>query len=71
MIALEDRPLTPREKDVLCLIVSGYSDVQISARLEITVHTVNAYRKKLLRKLKANNVASLVRIAIQRNLVQL
>jgi DNA-binding CsgD family transcriptional regulator len=45
--------------------------VQIAARLEITVHTVNAYRKKLLRKLKANNVASLVRIAIQKNLVQL
>lgn len=62
--------LTAREYEVLKLIVDGLSDRQIAERLCITIHTVNAYRKILLKKLNANNVASLVRISIQKDLVK-
>jgi DNA-binding CsgD family transcriptional regulator len=63
--------ITPRELEALKQIVAGLSDRQIAERLDITIHTVNAYRKSLLKKLDANNVASLVRIAIQKDLVKI
>lgn len=63
------RPLTPRELQTLQLIVSGKTDPEIAQALQVTVHTINAYRKSLLHKLGANNVASLVRIAIQNEMV--
>ena len=57
--------LTKREKEILKLIVDGLTDEEIAVKLSVTVHTTNAYRKKLLVKLKANNTASLVREAIK------
>ncbi len=63
------RPITPREMQTLKLIVSGKTDHDIAIELKVTIHTVNAYRKSLLHKLNANNVASLVRIAIERKIV--
>ena len=65
------RHLTPRELQILQLIVNGKTDQEIAAALKVTIHTTNAYRKSLLHKLGANNVASMVRIAIQKNIVQL
>ncbi len=62
-------PLTPRETQILHHIVMGRTDLQIAAELHVTVHTINAYRKSLLLKLRANNVASLVRIALQQKLI--
>lgn len=62
--------ITAREFEVLKLIVDGFSDRQIAERLCITIHTVNAYRKILLKKLNANNAASMVRIAILNNVVR-
>lgn len=64
------KPLTPREYQTLKLIVLGKTDPEIARELKVTVHTINAYRKSLLNKLEANNVASLVRIAIQRNIIR-
>lgn len=63
--------LTQREMQTLQFIVEGYSDRQISEKIGITIHTVNAYRKSLLKKLEAKNVASMVRIAIQNELVKI
>jgi DNA-binding CsgD family transcriptional regulator len=63
--------ITRRELEILEHIVKGLSDRQISEKIGITIHTVNAYRKSLLKKLNANNVASLVRIAILKDMVKL
>lgn len=63
------KPLTPRELQTLSLIVLGKTDPEIATELNVTVHTINAYRKSLLYKLGANNVASMVRIAIQSKLI--
>jgi DNA-binding CsgD family transcriptional regulator len=64
-------PLTPRELQTLQLIVLGKTDHDIAIELNVTIHTINAYRKSLLHKLGANNVASLVRISIERKIIQL
>jgi DNA-binding CsgD family transcriptional regulator len=63
--------ITVRELQILGFIVQGQTDREIAAALGITVHTINACRKNLLKKLGARNVASLVRIAIQQKLVPL
>lgn len=63
--------LTPREKEVLTLIVQGKTDPEIAIDLQVTIHTIHAYRKSLLQKLKANNVASLVRIALVHQIVKI
>lgn len=55
--------VSKRELETLHHIVHGKIDSQIACEMGISVHTVNAHRKNLLRKLKANNVASLVRVA--------
>lgn len=55
--------LTTREKEVLQLVTEGLSSKQIAHELSISKHTVESHRKNLLQKLKANNVADLIRKA--------
>lgn len=62
--------LTKRELEVLKLIASGLTDESISLQLNITVHTANAHRKKLLAKLNCNNVAMLVAHAMRTGLIE-
>jgi DNA-binding CsgD family transcriptional regulator len=65
------RPLTLRELQTLHLIVQGKTDIEIAVELKVTHHTINAYRKSLLHKLGANNVASMVRIAYEKKIIKL
>jgi FixJ family two-component response regulator len=55
--------LTPRERQVMSLVVSGFLNKQIGDELGISVITVKAHRGKLMRKMTANSLADLVRIA--------
>lgn len=61
--------LTPREADLLRLIVKGYTNPEIAAELFLGVETINSYRKNLLFKLNARNTAVLVKIAIEEKLI--
>lgn len=61
--------LTRREKQVLALIVEGYTNAEIADQLHISVKTVESHRTNLLDKLNARNTASLVRISMERGLV--
>ena len=61
--------LTPRETDLLRLIVEGFTNQEIAAKLFLGVETVNSYRKNLLFKLNARNTAVLVKIAIEQKLI--
>lgn len=60
--------LTQREKDVLQLIVNGYSEKEIADKLFLSFETIHSYTKQIRRKLNCNNTASLVRTAIQQHL---
>ncbi|MCS6813387.1 MAG: response regulator transcription factor [Cyanobacteria bacterium] len=53
--------LTPREQDVLRLLVEGLSNSQIGEQLHLSARTVEKYVSSLLRKTATNNRAELVR----------
>jgi FixJ family two-component response regulator len=52
--------LTPRERDVMKLVVSGLLNKQIADELGIVESTVKAHRGQVMQKMKANSVADLV-----------
>ncbi len=64
------RPLTPREREILPLIVEGHTSREIAERLGISPRTVEQHRANLLRKLGLPNTASLIRYAMRRGLLQ-
>jgi DNA-binding NarL/FixJ family response regulator len=61
--------LTRREKEVLELITEGMTNGEIAGKLFISVTTVDTHRKNLLEKFNARNVASMVKAAVQLQLV--
>lgn len=61
--------LTNREKQILHMAAQGHSSAQISAKLNISVRTVETHRAHFLRKLNLHGQTELVRYAIQRGIV--
>jgi two-component system response regulator NreC len=57
--------LTEREIEIIQLVATGLSNKEIADRLFISPRTVDTHRTNLMRKLEVNNVAGLVRYAIQ------
>lgn len=57
--------LTRRERDVLGLVTAGLMNKQIAGRLEVSEITVKIHRGNLMRKMKADSLADLVRMAEQ------
>jgi len=57
--------LTPREQDVLRLVVAGMLNKQIGLKLGISEITVKAHRGKMMQKMKADSVADLVKTAVR------
>jgi FixJ family two-component response regulator len=55
--------LSPREREVMALVVSGLLNKQIGGELGISEITVKAHRGKVMRKMKADSLADLVTIA--------
>jgi two-component system, NarL family, response regulator NreC len=63
-------PLTSRERQVLQLVGEGKSSKEIAVLLGISLKTAESHRTRLMRKLDIHELASLVRYAIRRGLVQ-
>jgi len=61
--------LTRREKEVLELIANGLTNNEIAIKLFVSVTTVDTHRKNLLSKFHARNIASLVKMAVQMELI--
>ena len=55
--------LTPREREVLPLVVSGLLNKQAAAELGISEVTLQIHRSKIMQKMEAASLADLVRIA--------
>ena len=55
--------LTPREREVMELVVAGLLNKQIAVRLGISEITVKLHRHQVMEKMKADSLADLVRMA--------
>jgi FixJ family two-component response regulator len=55
--------LTPRERETMALVVSGLLNKQIAAELGISEITVKAHRGRMMRKMRVDSLADLVRVA--------
>ena len=62
------RRLTEREVDVLRLVVDGFTARQIASRLVLSPRTVENHVQNMLRKLRLQSRAALIRYAIERGL---
>ncbi|MBB4437950.1 MULTISPECIES: two-component system response regulator MctR [Rhizobium] len=62
-------PLTPRERDILGLIVAGRSNKEIADVLGITSATTETHRKNLKKKLGIATTAGLIRYALDHGIV--
>jgi FixJ family two-component response regulator len=70
MQALRDSyaTLSPREREVMALVVSGRLNKQVGAALGISEITVKAHRGKVMQKMKAKSLADLVNMNARLNL---
>ena len=64
-------PLTPREEEVLLLLVEGLSNKEIGARLHLTEGTIKNYVSAIIAKLQVNDRTHAVVTALRRGLVEL
>ena len=62
--AANRRELTPREDQVMRLLVAGKNTKQIASQLSISTKTVDNHRAKILEKMEAEDVVDLVRAAL-------
>lgn len=61
--------LTPREREVVRLVVEGYTNTSIASRMSISQRTVETHRANLMRKLGLACQADLVRCAIESGII--
>ena len=59
------KQLSPRECDVLKLLVRGHQNKAVAHELGISPRTVEVHRSRLMRRLKVTSFAELIRVAIE------
>ena len=61
--------LSPREQQIIIMVVKGASSSQIGSQLHLSPKTVATYRCRLMAKLGVSDVPSLVRLAVRHRLI--
>ena len=61
--------LSPRERQIIAMVVNGQSSSRIGLELHLSPKTVATYRSRLMAKLGVADVTALVRLAIEHKLV--
>jgi len=63
--------LTPREREVACLVACGFTSKDIGLSLGISENTVESHRRRIMNKLDISSVAELTKYAIRQGLISL
>ena len=63
--------MTPRELAVMKLVITGMLNKQIASELGTSVKTIKVHRSRVMRKMEAESVADLVRLAEKAGIVVL
>jgi DNA-binding NarL/FixJ family response regulator len=63
--------LSARERQVLQMIAEGKSVVEIAGKLSLSRKTVETYRERMMEKLALDDLAALIKFAIQQDVVSL
>ncbi len=63
--------LSAREREILQLLVEGYSNNDIGDRLMLSPQSVKTYRKRIMQKLDLHDFTGLIKFAIQAGLITL
>ena len=64
-IAAQVAQLTPREREVMGLVVAGKANKVIASELGLSQKTVEVHRARVMRKMRADSVAQLVQLAME------
>jgi len=62
--------LSPREREIVLLVVDGWSSSEIAAALKLSPKTVETHRSRLMEKLAVEDVVGLVKFAVQHGLAK-
>jgi RNA polymerase sigma factor (sigma-70 family) len=62
--------LSPREREVLILVVAGRTSKEIARIVGVKPSTVDTYRSRIMAKLKIEDLPSLVRFAVRRGVIK-
>jgi DNA-binding NarL/FixJ family response regulator len=66
----EGAGLTAREREIVQLLAEGKSNKEVAAKLGISVKTVETHRATIMKKLRCDSFAELVRYAIRQKIVE-
>lgn len=61
--------LSPRERQIITMVVNGDSSASIGLALHLSPKTVDTYRSRLMAKLHVRDVPALVRLAVRQGLI--
>jgi DNA-binding NarL/FixJ family response regulator len=65
-----EEPLSPRETEILQMVAYGSTTKEVASKLTISPHTVKTHLERIFEKLRANDRAEAVAIALRRGLVE-
>jgi len=68
---MPERILTAREREIVQLLMEGYSSKEIAQTLGISVKTVETHRSKLMRKIGVHSIPQLVLFSIRNEIIHL
>lgn len=57
--------LTPREREIMSLIIEGHPNKTVANRLAISPRTVEVHRSRVMEKMQARNLSDLVRMSLR------
>ena len=63
--------LSPREREILQLVAEGKTSQEIAVTLSISPKTVDTYRSRLMGKIGVEDMAGLIKFAIQHGVISL